>query len=208
MRPLLPAPHGRRGRADDAGLGLVEVVVAMAAFSVVLAVFVRAVGIMTSTTARVRTTADAVTDARAATDLLERQLTPASATNTAVAVAGTWYLEFATDAVSAGTDRRCTQWRYRAAAGLLQYRTWSTVTLAPTDWTTVSDVVVNDPVTQPPFTVLPSDGSFTLPRVAVDLRLQGPGGSVVQAQGQYTLRNSLDAPPPGPDTVCRQLVRP
>ena len=204
-RPLAPV---RCRRADDAGLGLVEAVVAMAVFSVVLAVFVQAVGLMTSTTARVGRTADAVTDARAATDLLGRQLASASATNTAVAQNGNWYLEFATDAVRAGADRQCTQWRYQAAARLLQYRTWSTVTLVPATWTTVSDVVVNDAVTQPPFTVLPSDGSFALPRVVVDLRLQGPAGPVVQAQGLYTLRNALDAPPPGPGTVCTQLVRP
>ncbi len=193
---------------DDAGFTLVETGVAMIMLGLVLAVFVRAVGLMTSVTTRATTTGTTVTQARAASDTLGRQLATATATNTPVLVNGNWYLEFSTDAVKAGSDRLCTQWRYQPAGGLLQYRTWSTVSLTAGAWVMVSNAVANDAATQPPFTVYPSDSSFLLPRVAVDLRLRTSVGSVVQTQGQFTLRNSLDAPPPGPSTVCTQLGRP
>jgi type II secretory pathway pseudopilin PulG len=198
----------RLSRHDDAGFTLVDSLVAMIVLGVLLAAFVRTVSLMTSTTTRVLSTGDAATEGRAASDALGRQLTTATATNTPVLSGGNWYLEFSTDVVKAGNDQQCTQWRYQPGGRLLQYRTWSSVTLAPTPWTTVSRAVVNDVTTQPPFTVYPSDSGFTLPRVAVDLRMATTVGSVVQTQGQYTLRNSTDAPPPSPSTVCTQLGRP
>ena len=201
------APRRPRTRDDD-GFSLVEVVVSMAVLSVLLIVFVQAVRIMTTTTTRVTATGTGVTEARAATDALGRQLSTATATNTPVYTGGNWYLEFSTDSVKAGDDQQCTQWRYQPSSRLLQYRTWSTVSLVSGAWVTVADAMANDPVTQPPFAVYPSDAAFTLPRVAVDVRLLTSAGSTVQTQGQYTLRNSADAAPPSPSTVCTQLGRP
>jgi prepilin-type N-terminal cleavage/methylation domain-containing protein len=196
-----------RPRNEDRGSTLVEVLIAMIVLSLLLVVFVRAVSLMTSTTTRVTTTGEVATEGRAASDALGRQLAVASATNTPVFAGGNWYLEFSTDDVKAGSDRQCTQWRYQPSTRRLQYRTWSVVTLVASAWIPVSDAMVNTSG-QPPFTVYPSDSTFMLPRVAVDLRLATTVGSVVQTQGQYTLRNSLDAPPPGPSTVCTQLGRP
>ena len=196
-----------RRRPEDTGSTLVEVLIAMIVLSLLLAVFVRAVALMTSTTTRVQTTGEVATEGRAASDALGRQLAIASATNTPVQAGGNWYLEFSTDDVKAGSDRQCTQWRYQPSTRRLEYRTWSVVTLVASAWIPVSDAVVNTS-SQPPFAVYPSDSTFMLPRVAVDLRLATTVGNVVQTQGQYTLRNSLDAPPPGPSTVCTQLGRP
>lgn len=188
---------------------LIEVVVAMSAFAVVLVVFLAAVRIMTSSMTRVSTVTASVSESRAAADALGRQLGYASAANLPFydSARSTWYFEFESDATKAGSDSFCTQWRYQPS-GLLQYRTWSVVTLASSAWTTVSGTVANDPATQPPFTLLPSDVGFSIMRVAVDLRLRSAGGTVVQNQGQYTLRNSFDAPVPTTSAVCTQLGRP
>src|SRR2546430_2382624 len=125
---------------DDAGVTLVEVIVAMSAFALVILVFMNAVRIMTSSMSRVSAVTAATTQSRAAADVLSRQLGYASAANLPFWSSGTasWYFEFESDAVLAGADSRCTQWRYQTVTDLLQYRSWSVVTLAPTSWTTVA----------------------------------------------------------------------
>ena len=202
------ARHDRSRREDD-GITLMEVLVAMSLFTLVLVVFVDAVRIMTGSLSRVSATSASVTQSRAAADVLGRQLAYASAANLPYydSARSTWYFEFESDATKAGSDSSCTQWRYQSS-GLLQYRTWSVVTLLATGWTTVTSTLANDPATQPPFTLLPSDTGFSVMRVGVDLRVRTAAGNLVQNQGQYTLRNSLEAPVPTTSTVCTQLGRP
>jgi prepilin-type N-terminal cleavage/methylation domain-containing protein len=195
-------------RRDERGLTLIELIAAMAVFALLLLVFGKAIALMTTMTTRVRANTDSATQVRQATDLLSRQLGGAAATNSPVKVGSVWYLEFETDAVLAGTDPICTQWRYTQATGRLEYRTWSTVRLVGSTWFTAARGLVNDAVTQPPFTVYPSDTGFSLPRMAVDLFARTNQGNVLETEGQYTLRNATSAPPPTPSTVCTQLGRP
>ena len=200
--------HLRPRDRDDAGFSIIELIAAMAVFAVLLLVFAKAIGLMTVTTARVTANTNSATQMRQATDLLSRQLGVAAATNSPVKVGSVWYLEFETDAVAAGTDPVCTQWRYTAATGRLEYRTWSTVRLVASAWFAAARNLVNDPVTQPPFTVYPSDTGFSLPRMAVDLVARTSQGNVLETEGQYTLRNATAAGPPSASTVCTQLGRP
>jgi type II secretory pathway pseudopilin PulG len=201
-------PAGRRRGRDEAGYTVIELAVAMTVFTIVLAVFVSTLRVMATTTSRVYASTTAATDGRQALDVLSRQLGFASAANLPVKVGQNWYLEFESDAVKAGGDPQCTQWRYQQSTALLQYRTWSTVTLAASSWMTAARSMVNDPTTQQPFTLLASDAGFTVMRVAADLRLRTSVGTIMQSQGQFTLRNSVDAPVPTTSTVCTQLGRP
>jgi hypothetical protein len=180
----------------------------MTMFSIVLIVFLGTLRTMASTTARVFASTTATADGRQALDVLSRQLGFASAANLPVQSGQNWYLEFESDAVKAGGDPQCTQWRYQPSTALLQYRTWSTVTLAASSWITVARSVVNDPTTQQPFTLLATDTGFTVTRAALDLRLKTSVGTIMQTQGQFTLRNSVGAPAPTTSTVCTQLGRP
>ena len=207
LRRLLRPRGVRRGR-DDAGYTLIELAAAMGVFTIVLAVFINTLRIMASTTSRVYATTTAAADGRQALDVLSRQLGFASAANLPVRSGQNWYLEFESDAVKAGSDPLCTQWRYQNSTGRLQYRTWSTVTLTGSSWTTTARSMANDPTTQPPFTVLASDAGFKVMRVSADLRLSTSVGAIMQSQGQFTLRNSIDAPVPTASTVCTQLGRP
>lgn len=180
----------------------------MTVFTLVVAVFLAGVRLMTSGTSRIRSTADSATAARGALDVLSRQLSFASATNTPVRSGRAWYLEFQTDAVKGGSDPTCTQWRYDAGTGMLQWRQWSLVTLAPGGWVTAARGLVNDPDTQPPFTLAQPDTRFRLMRMVVDLHIRTASGPTLQTQGQYTMRNAAEAPVPGANTVCSQAGRP
>jgi type II secretory pathway pseudopilin PulG len=208
MRAISPLLRCRTRPRDQAGATIVELAAAMGVFAIVLVVFVNTLRIMGSTTSRVYASTTATTEGRQALDVLSRQLGFASAANIPVQVGQNWYLEFESDAVKAGSDPQCTQWRYQPSTALLQYRTWSTVTLVASSWVTVARSMVNDPTTQRPFTLLPSDAGFRVMRVTVDLRLRTSVGTSTQSQGQFTLRNSMDAPVPTTSTVCTQLGRP
>jgi type II secretory pathway pseudopilin PulG len=208
VRGLSPRSRARASRHDEAGTTIVELAVAMGVFAIVLVVFINTLRIMATTTSRVYASTTATTDARQALDVLSRQLGFASAANTPVQVGQNWYLEFESDAVKAGSDPQCTQWRYQPSTTLLQYRTWSTVTVLASSWVTAARSMVNDPATQPPLTLLPTDAGFRVMRVMADLRLRTSVGTIVQSQGQFTLRNSLDAPVPTASAVCTQLGRP
>ncbi len=202
-----PAPS-RGDRRDEAGFTLVEFIVASGILTVLLAVFAVSIQHMASSAIRVQSVADSSTQARQAVDRLSRQLSYASAVNTPVRVGDDWYLEFQTDAAPDGGDATCTQWRLLGASDELQMRQWSLVTAVPTAWSTIAQPVVNDPTTQQPFTVFDVDTAFTLLRVGIDVRIQNRTGPVLQNQGQYTVRNSADAPSPSPTAVCTQVGRP
>jgi type II secretory pathway pseudopilin PulG len=209
-RRLGPRTRGPREvhQQSEAGYTIIELAVAMGVFTIILAVFLNTLRIMASSTSRVFASTSVATDGRQALDILSRQLGFASAVNLPVQSGQNWYLEFESDAVKAGADPQCTQWRYQQSTALLQYRRWSTVTLAGSGWLTAARSVVNDPATQQPFTLLATDAGFKVMRVTVDLRLRSSVGTIAQTQGQFTLRNSLDAPVPTTSTVCTQLGRP
>ncbi len=196
-------PAGRRpGRREDGGFALAEAAVAAGVLAAVLAMFAVSVQHMVTATRRVQSVADSATQARQAVGGLSRQLSYASAANVPVQVGQDWYLEVRTDPARDGGPVTCTQWRLVDATDELQVRSWNLVTVAPTPWSTLARRVVNDPGTQRPFTLYVADTAFRLLRVRVDLRVQHGGGPVLQNEGQYTLRNSADAPAPSPSAVC------
>ena len=202
----------RSRRADDGGFTLTEFIVAMGVLSVLLTVFMLTVRMMAGTATRVQSVADTSTQGRGALDLFSRQISYASAVNLPVRVVpsdspaaaegAAWHLEIFSSAVLNGGTSTCTQWRLLPVTGRLQLRTLNVVTWTPSAWRTVAQPLVNDPVTQPPFTVAGTDSTYQLVRVGVDLRIRNRTGPVLQSQAQYTIRNSADAPTPAAAAVC------
>lgn len=207
-----PGAPRRTRQHRDGGFTVTEFVVAMGALSVLLAVFLLTVRVMAGAATRVQSVADTSTQGRLAMDRFSRQISYATGVNLPVSVVpsdspassegAAWYLELYSDAVLNGGVSTCTQWRLLPVSDRLQVRSWDVVTWTPSAWRTVAQPVVNDPVTQPPFSVAGTDTTYQLVRVGVDLRIRNRTGPILQSQGQFTIRNSVDAPPPAASAVC------
>jgi prepilin-type N-terminal cleavage/methylation domain-containing protein len=197
-----PAPADARRR--DLGYSAIELVIAMSVFSVLMSAFMSAVMLMTRTTTITGQVAQGATQLRQVLDGLGRAVASASAVNTPSLVGHDLYIEFRTDAVVSGSAAVCSQWRYRPSAQVIEERTWSTLDAAPTGWHPLAADVVNDVLTQPPFTVQAADSVHTLPRVTFDIRIHPTGSPVTSNSGIYTARNYVAG---GPSPVCTEVGR-
>ncbi len=201
----LPAGPGR-GNDSDAGFTLVELLVAMGLFLVLLTVFGVAVEAMTSDVRKTRGISEATDNVRLAFDRFDKQVRYAYAINAATRVGNDWYVEF--DTVDTTGARVCRQWRLVAASQALQQRAWpagTTPAIAPA-WSTVAAGVINDPATEPPFTVAGTTVARRYQRLALDVVIQRSAGSV----GRAATRSVFYGRNTGPDTVtpvCTQVGR-
>jgi type II secretory pathway pseudopilin PulG len=134
--PPRPRPGGP-GRPDN-GYTVIEMVTVLFVVSVLLAAQASAVRLMTSVTTRLRSTGDALTQSRAATDALSRSMPHAERANMPGQVGTTWYVETLTTAIASGASPACAQWRLDTAADLLQVRTWTQGSSSASAWTTVA----------------------------------------------------------------------
>lgn len=141
-----PGPHGRRA-GGDAGMTLVELLVAMGIFTTVLAIFLGGLVVMTRGTVRADVIASSGDSVRLVVQRLERQVRYAEAVNLpGQGASGAWYVEFRTGAaVSSSGAASCTQWRWDPSSQRLQTRTWrDAATATVPDWTTVITGVLAD----------------------------------------------------------------
>jgi hypothetical protein len=183
---------------------LVEIVVAMSVLSILMAVFMSLVVVMSRATVTTRSIGTSATQLRAVVDALGRQAENASAATSPTVVGTDLYIELRTDAVAAGSAATCVQWRFRSVTRELQSRSWSTLNPSATAWRTIVADLGNDPNTQPPFTVQAADSVHVRPVVTVDLVVHPPGGPTTSLASAYSLRNYMLAPT-GP--VCAEVAR-
>lgn len=192
---LRPAP--RRSVRRDAGLSVVEVVVAMAVTSLLLGALATAVVGLLGAYGKVQDTELANDRGRVVLDRLDRDLRQASVVNQPGVVGGSAYAEYETDVGAAGAPSTCTQWRLDSAGHVLAVRSWPPLpapTAAPA-WNTVATRVVNDLAAEPPFQVTPAGGAVQHAQLTVQLRLGlSRGQSLTRAT--VTARNSSGSSSP------------
>ena len=153
----------RRAQPDvrpDAGMTLVELIVAMGIFTIVIAVFMSGIVVMTRDTARAQAVADSGDGVRLAFQRFDKEVRYAAAINRpGFGSDGAYYVEYLTTAVEVGTPPICTQWRVVPGAKVLQRRSWNNTSPAnATRWLTVTDNVRNDlsVTSQLPFVFTPA----------------------------------------------------
>lgn len=185
----------------DAGVTLVEQLVAMSIFLVVAAVFMTGLVSMTTSTSRTQNTADSGDAVRAAFLSMDRQVRYADAVNRpGRGASGDWYVEFRTPVTTAAASATCTQWRYDTTGGQLLMRTWNDDSTPGGSWTFLA--TVTKAPAAPPFTTSPATATQPFQRLAVDLRSgRGSGASAggAQVQTSFTARNSSAASPSNRD---------
>lgn len=194
---------GRCGR--DAGFTLVELVVAMAIFTVVTVLVLTAVISLTRTTARVQNVADASDQLRSAFLTMDRQVRYADAVNipggTGSGTTTAWWAETHTSAVASGSPALCTQWRFTPSTARLERRTWTDGAFGGrTAWRTVATRLLAD---GNPFSLVRADETYTQQELVVHLR-SGRSDTVAGGRSglgsRFVARNSSAGSPGNADT--------
>lgn len=209
-----PGRDGEGPDRGDAGVTLVETLVAMGIFSVVMSIFMAAVISMVGSTGRVNNTADASDGVRAAFLRLDRQVRYADALNQPVlSASGNWYVEFRTSQRANGQPTLCTQWRYDPAARVLQYRTWNDGSTPTSTFRTVTTRVRPVAAGASPFTVQKASADYLNQKLTVVVASgagAGPSAGRASMQTSFVARNSsLSSPSNTTGTsVCPQATRP
>jgi prepilin-type N-terminal cleavage/methylation domain-containing protein len=194
-QPVIPAtePAAQERPPRDAGFTLVEYTVAMMIFTVVIAITAGGIALMARDVVKTTNLSTSTDQIRLAFNRLDRQVRYASEVNFPVSVSGTrWYVEFLTlDGKGVPT---CHQWRLDTATDRLQERWWPAAAVPGTApaWTTVASNIANDPVADPPFTLVPATETQQRQGLVVELiaRKAARDTSSVTLQTSLYARNS------------------
>jgi prepilin-type N-terminal cleavage/methylation domain-containing protein len=150
-------PRLRAG--EDTGFTLVELVVAMAIFSIFITVAISSVVGITRASSRVQVTAMSSSQELVVFQRLDRQIRYASSINfPGAGPSGNRYVEFRTPADSAiGKVTLCTQWRFNVLTRSIQSRQWNDVVgSTATNWETELGNVADDGGSTYPFKLKPA----------------------------------------------------
>lgn len=215
------AQEPRRGAAD-AGFTLVEYTVAMAIFTIVIAITAGGVALMARDVVKTTNLSTSTDQIRLAFGRLDRQVRYASEINFPGAVGGSrWYVEFL--APNGDGVPTCHQWLLDTGTDKLQERWWpgppATAPATAPAWTTVASTIANDPVTDQPFTLVPADVDAPRQGLVVELiaRKAARDTSSVTMQTSLYARNSsvqsaansdADGNGASDDAICDELGRP
>jgi hypothetical protein len=164
---------------------------------------------------------DAADGNRRAFELLDKQVRYASAINTpGTAADGNFYVEYMWSKSDGSIDTlTCSQWRLNPTTDVLQWRSWvAGTTPSPTPaFTTVDTGVINNPSTQPPFSLQPPTvQGATMQYQALDVNFiaKRDKGSITTTGSKFPDGNTvgftaLDSPnstAPSPP-VCQEVAR-
>lgn len=181
----------------DGGVTLVELIVSMGIFTVLVAVVMGGVVMMSRSTVRSDVTVTADDGLRTAFQRLDRQVRYAEAVNfPGDGAQGRRYVEFRVSAaVSATGKATCTQWRWEPTSGTLDRRTWEDRAGVPVPafGTVISHVQPpsDGVIATYPFELLKATADNPRQRLVVRLRAgDSTVGNPVEQRTVFVARNS------------------
>jgi prepilin-type N-terminal cleavage/methylation domain-containing protein len=127
----------RARRQGDAGMSLIELLVAMTIMGIFVAIFSTVAAKMFDSTKSQQARSGNLDSNRNIVQVLDRQLRYANAVNAPVTVNGSQYVTWRSGSIgSSGKVQTCYQWRV-TPAGLMQQRSWVLPLTSATAWSTV-----------------------------------------------------------------------
>jgi prepilin-type N-terminal cleavage/methylation domain-containing protein len=174
--------HRTGSRGDDAGVTLIELMVALSLTGTVLALFTGAVVQMYGAAHRTESVSVAQSELHTALQRLDKEVRYASDITAAGSVGGAWYVELL---ATVGTPV-CIELRLQG--GQLQRRTWTENQIATTRsaWLPLASGV-RAAGTGAPFTVLPPDVNVGFERLRLRLAVDsGAGAKAASAETDIT----------------------
>lgn len=203
---MTPIPHRARATAPgnpEAGISVIELIVALGIFTFVVAIFMSGVVVMTRNTVRSEVTADAGDDLRTVFQRLDKQVRYADAMNfPGVSGTGSAYVEFRTPAtVAASGVETCTQWRWVPSTQRLEVRSWrSSAATLPPFVLMAQDVVDDTSVGLYPFEMTPATPQHPRQSLTVTLLVEAVQDREVSTGSTFVARNSSVESPGNTDT--------
>ncbi len=190
--------------AAEAGLTLIELMVAMVIFSVVMAVSFSVLATVQKQSSDISAREDTVGNARLALEQMDRQIRSGNVLYDPLLEALPLSMRVYTQA---NGTQQCVQWQ--VYNGALRFRSWSptweTDGIVST-WSNKARYIVNDAST-PPFALEGSATAYGSRLLDISLRVKAPkaGGNPVQLQTSLSGRNTLYGYDPG---VCTPVPAP
>lgn len=201
------------GAGRDAGITLIEVLVASAVMMIAMSIFTTGILQIYRTVNKTDSLATSQAQLMAAFARLDREVRYASAISTPVnAAAGDSFVEYVISVpppspapATADAVTTCVQLRLRASTRQLMRRTWESddTTVAPTPWTLLLAPVSATAA----FAVEPGNTTFTSPSLTLDLRVSaGAGTTATTRQSKVTLAalNATVREDDDDDEVCSE----
>ncbi|MGF1663636.1 MAG: type II secretion system protein J [Kineosporiaceae bacterium] len=198
----------RRRPAGEAGFTLIELVAAMAIFTVVIVISLAALRSMATTTVRTTQVSDARVEADRLYNRLDKIAPYAAAINPAGQAGGDWWLELRTDVAAGGQSARCWQLRLDTSDAEVRVRSWPAGSAgAVTGWTTLASGAATR-AGVPPFALLPADDRVARQRLVIALDVSRPGAPPYPVDSTFTARNTSGATPTNHGSlVCQEVSR-
>jgi type II secretory pathway pseudopilin PulG len=194
---------------QDGGYTIVEFIVAMGIFTVLLAIFMVGMVNMTKATVRTQNTADESQQSRKVFSTFDHNLRYSTAYNIpGQGASGNWYVEALQESETVGVPPTCIQYKVDVTGRTLQQRQWPSTTpvAGEAGWSTVA-YWVQPTGTLPPFSMPPTDASFSKQRIQVQLSVSRKAGAAgVALNTTYIARNSTNGRLPT-TAVCTGVTR-
>ena len=170
----------------DDGFTLVELMVAMAIFTIVMVVVSAALVSGYASESRVKFLSDASGQVTNAFERLDSEVRYAADIETPYASGGNYYVEFQSDWTLSSQGRsRCTALEYDNTNGVLQQRSWYIGDTVPTGWQTLASGLAES-VTADPFTLTATEKASWQLSVSIASR-KGAYPNVPPAQSSFSM---------------------